>query len=434
MNSAPAVGTAFRVTNRIRSGARFDVYDGERTANHAPVTIRVWNEQNTTTAFYRLEVAQAALRASPRAAVIFEISERAPGCPVIVSEHLAGEDLATRLARVGPQRPIEVAPLFVEYLSGLAETWDERLLHGGLDLESLYVVRGPDGREHAKILDFGLTKDSPRLNDEETTPTLLRALNHEIDVRAIGAALYECVTGRRPRDDEAKDDALGLHGDLSGQFPRIDPAFADILERAVSARSYPTARAFHFALTQWIQKERARESRPRDSIAVDRTPLSFKPPGVPSQGGGLPRPAPPIEPVRRSRAWILVPFVLVAIAAVLVVAIVRSRDRSVLPAASIVSAPLPEKEPAPATATAPSAPVLVATASAPSISPSATTAPTTHAKPLAVHRPPRAADPPPATAPDPPPTPSPPPPATAAATAPPAPVDTVQGRPIRTDL
>ena len=136
--------------------------------------------------------------------------------PYIVSELLEGEDLRALLGS-GPLPPRRAAEYVVEIANGLAAAHAKGIVHRDLKPENLHVLPGG----HVKILDFGiakLTRDFGAKADEAAqtlhsltvtgeilgtasymAPEQVRdqPTDHRTDIFALGAILYELLTGKK---------------------------------------------------------------------------------------------------------------------------------------------------------------------------------------------------------------------------------------------
>ncbi|MDX1645060.1 MAG: protein kinase, partial [Thermoanaerobaculia bacterium] len=151
----------------------------------------------------------------PNLLAVYDVGRHA-GTPYLVCELLEGETLAERL-RQGPLAYRQAIDYAIQAAAGLAAAHHAGVVHRDLKPANLFVTS--DGR--VKILDFGLAKlvepsegqpdDSPTLTAATGQGAILgtvgymspeqaegRAVDHRTDQFALGAVLYEMLTGQRP--------------------------------------------------------------------------------------------------------------------------------------------------------------------------------------------------------------------------------------------
>ncbi len=179
------------------------------------------------------------------------------GMPYVVSELLEGETLRGRLnAGLIPYR--KSVDYVLQMARGLAEAHDKGIVHRDLKPENIFITR--EGR--VKILDFGLAKLSNRpeiQNGQSDLSTLARteagivlgtvgymspeqvrgkAVDHRSDLFALGAVLYEMLSGNRAfRGDstvETMNAILKLEPpDLKTSGTAISPAVERIVKHCL---------------------------------------------------------------------------------------------------------------------------------------------------------------------------------------------------------
>lgn len=154
-----------------------------------------------------LREAQLAARlAHPNVVRVYDVGET-DGVPFIAMEYVEGETLGDLLARRGPLPAPEVVQLGVQACRALAAAHDAGLVHRDVKPQNLLLRR--DGV--LKLSDFGVAYgiDHTRLTVAGTVLGTAAYLAPEqargeqvtaaADVYALGAVLYELLTGRPPR-------------------------------------------------------------------------------------------------------------------------------------------------------------------------------------------------------------------------------------------
>jgi serine/threonine protein kinase len=124
------------------------------------------------------EARLAASLAHPNVVRVYDTGEL-DGRPFVAMEYVDGETLADLLARRGPLAEPDAVRLIAQAASGLAAVHAAGLVHGDVTSENLLLR--PDGV--LKLAGFDLVGSAHRGED---------------DVSALGAVLYELLTGRPP--------------------------------------------------------------------------------------------------------------------------------------------------------------------------------------------------------------------------------------------
>jgi tRNA A-37 threonylcarbamoyl transferase component Bud32 len=156
---------------------------------------------------FRVEAEAMARLQHPNIVTVYEVGGET-AVPFLVMEYVEGGSLAARLTGT-PLPPREAAGLLETVARAVEVAHGRRILHR--DLTPANVLLGVDGTP--KISDFGLAKllsGGQQLTQTEAimgTPSYMapeqaegkaRELTPACDVYALGAILYECLTGRPP--------------------------------------------------------------------------------------------------------------------------------------------------------------------------------------------------------------------------------------------
>jgi len=194
----------------------------------------------------------------PNIVQIFETGEVA-GMPYFALEYVEGDTLSKRIAR-SPQAPDYAAGVAVQLARAVQYAHDRGVVHR--DLKPANVLLAADGT--AKVTDFGLAKfddDSGQTQSGQVlgTPSYMAPEQAEgsndvgpaADVWALGAILYDLLTGRPPFAGSSVVDTLSMvrtrepvpPGQLAAKVPRdLETICLKCLQKD-PARRYPSAAA-----------------------------------------------------------------------------------------------------------------------------------------------------------------------------------------------
>jgi len=151
------------------------------------------------------EARLAARLSHPNIVAVYDVGEE-DGLPFIVMEYVEGETVADLLRRRGRLESEEAVQLALQACAGLESAHEAGLVHRDIKPQNLLVT--PGGA--VKIADFGIARslDGTRLTQVGTVLGTAAYLAPEqaagetvtaaADVYALGAVLYELLTGRPP--------------------------------------------------------------------------------------------------------------------------------------------------------------------------------------------------------------------------------------------
>ena len=151
------------------------------------------------------EARLAARLSHPNIVAVYDVGEEG-GRPCIVMEYVEGETLSDLLRRRGRLEPAEAVALALQACSGLETAHQAGLVHRDIKPQNLLLT--PEAT--LKIADFGIARslDGTQLTEAGTVLGTAAYLAPEqaagepvtaaADVYALGAVLYELLTGRPP--------------------------------------------------------------------------------------------------------------------------------------------------------------------------------------------------------------------------------------------
>jgi serine/threonine-protein kinase len=236
----------------------------------------------------------------------------------IVMELLEGESLGARMKREGAFSVPRATHVAMQIADGLAAAHARGIIHRDLKPDNIMLISRGGDQDYVKILDFGLAKlQGPGAMQNKTkTGSLLgtphymapeqcegkRAIDHRVDVYALGCILFQMLTGRVPFPGEGFGEVLVKHLREPPPLPtRLNPQVPKHLETII-LHALAKKPEFRFAGMDDFRAalrdpERFAQKMDASALEVNLTPSEpipapFIPPGV-AMGTPPPAAAPP---------------------------------------------------------------------------------------------------------------------------------------------
>ncbi len=201
---------------------------------------------------FRREARAAAKIQSDHVCRVLDVGTLEQGVPYMVMELMEGKDLGQALGS-GQRFDIPDAVGFIlEAIEAVSLAHAAGIVHRDLKPANLYLARRPDGSHRIKVLDFGISKNTSGTGISELNLTASRSIigsplymcpeqmmsSRDVDARAdtwaLGAILYELLTGRPPYEAETLPQLCKALLTESPPRPRdLRPALPEALEAAV---------------------------------------------------------------------------------------------------------------------------------------------------------------------------------------------------------
>ena len=236
---------------------------------------------------------------------VLDVGTLGSGAPYVVMEHLEGSDLNGLLVERGRFDVVTAVDLILQACEGIAEAHAADVIHRDLKPENLFVTNLLDDPPTVKVLDFGISKQlgarpSGRVHTNPSAalgspyymaPEQMHApkdADLRADVWAIGAILFELLTGETPFDGDTLPEvcAAVMHGapkrarELCPELPEPlcdaierclkkppNQRFSSIAELAVALAPFGSPRAA--ASLKRIERVLARNTPVSDVVNVD---------------------------------------------------------------------------------------------------------------------------------------------------------------------
>jgi serine/threonine protein kinase/tetratricopeptide (TPR) repeat protein len=214
--STPAIGQTlghYRILRQVGAGGMGIVFCARDQRLERDVALKVLPPGALSDATRRKRFRQEGLTLSrlnhPNIAHVYDFDTQ-DGIDFLVMEYVEGETLSAIL-RNGPLTEERVVKLGIDIASTLEHAHREGIVHCDIKPGNVIVT----SRDHVKLLDFGLAR-LLRIGHSEATMSLAevagggtlpymapeqllcKTCDFRVDIYAVGALLYELVTGRQP--------------------------------------------------------------------------------------------------------------------------------------------------------------------------------------------------------------------------------------------
>ncbi|WP_437753582.1 serine/threonine-protein kinase [Sorangium sp. So ce1389] len=220
MHYAPdsVVGGKYRLERPLSRGGMGSVWVARHVNLGSPVAVKfmapTYAASPTFLARFEREARIAASLQSPHVVYVqdYGIDD---DTPYLVMELLQGEDLGTRLERVGRLSLVDATLILMQAGKAIRRAHDAGLVHRDLKPANLFLVRVEEEQDEiVKVLDFGIVKETgAHLTDEVTrtgellgsphymSPEQVRGekdIDRRSDLWSLGVILFCAVTGELP--------------------------------------------------------------------------------------------------------------------------------------------------------------------------------------------------------------------------------------------
>jgi serine/threonine protein kinase len=387
------VGAKYRIVRLLAEGGMGVVYEAQHAVVRRRFAIKFLRpdlaERRDILGRFQREAEAAGALESENVAAAVDFGIVPDGTPYIVMEYLVGESLADLLQREGPLAVTRAADLASQAARGMEVAHRSGIVHRDLKPQNLFLCRRQDGTDLLKVIDFGIAK--LQAIDEMSSATRTGAvlgtvaymspeqargdkiIDHRSDVYALGAIVYEMLSGQKPHPAESHNAALhhiATHPavPLASVRPGLPDQLVEIVAGALSSNPEarpPSADAFAQALTPFAGRQVWPAPKLEDSgptrVSADRrevTPPSRSTPPVsglspPTSQSSSPVATPSPVAARGHRlVWVVGAAVglLASVALVVVVASRRASTSSATPAGTPPATPAgtPPATPSPA--------------------------------------------------------------------------------------
>ena len=212
------VGGKYRLVRLLASGGMGVVYEAQHTVVRRRFAVKFLRahliDQRESLARFQREAQAAGALESENLTAAIDFGIGADGSPYLVMEYLVGESLQSLLARERRLPVGRATDLVAQACRGIHAAHASGIIHRDLKPQNLFVCRREDGTDLLKVLDFGIAKlelvdkgnTATRTGTVLGTPAYMspeqargeKDVDAHADVYALGAILYELLSGEKP--------------------------------------------------------------------------------------------------------------------------------------------------------------------------------------------------------------------------------------------
>ena len=208
LERSQTIAGKYKLLEEVGRGGMGIVYKAKDTRLDRTVALKFLSEELTkdeeSKQRFILEAKAAAALNHPRICTIYEIEE-ADSQSFIAMEYIDGQTLKDKL-KSGPQEIDKMKHIAIQIAEGLKEAHDKGIIHRDIKPANIMLTE----KGEIKITDFGLAKLS--WSADLTKPSTIlgtaaymspeqarsEEVDHRTDIWALGAMLYEMISGDRP--------------------------------------------------------------------------------------------------------------------------------------------------------------------------------------------------------------------------------------------
>lgn len=248
----------YQLEEKLGVGGMGTVYKGQHALLMRPVAIKVLDSQGSDTQSlirFQREVELTSQLHNPHTIVIYDFGQTKNGDFYYVMEYLDGMDLGMLVRQYGSLSAARVISILIQICGSLIEAHGKGLIHRDIKPANIMLCECGGIYDFAKLLDFGLVKESNAENANIThegsltgTPMYMspeairnaKTVDPRSDIYSVGAVGYYLVTGKPLFDVTGTVDAIlnqfneepDRPGERAGKS--ISRDFEDLLMRCLS--------------------------------------------------------------------------------------------------------------------------------------------------------------------------------------------------------
>jgi serine/threonine protein kinase len=279
----------YRIERALGGGGMGSVYEATQVSLERRVALKVISREFAADEGFRerfrREARAAAAVEHPNLLPVYEAGETDDGRLYISMRFVDGDDLESRLRRLGPLGPAEVLSILGQIAGALDHAHAAGLIHRDVKPANV-LLEERNGAVHAYLADFGLAKDVRASTAHTDTGKLLGTVDYlapeqiagedygpGVDVYAFGGMVYRALTGSVPYRRDTAAATLIAHREApvprpSERAPGLPAVFDELVARAMAKDPRRRARSAG-ELIAWATEELENAG---ERVDADETP------------------------------------------------------------------------------------------------------------------------------------------------------------------
>jgi hypothetical protein len=235
----------YRLGRVLEQGLGGRVHEAVQLPVGRAVAVKLLRARDVPPERFRRQTSLAALLGHPHAVTLFDSGETEEGELFVVMELVPGRPMPRVLAEGGPLPADRALGIAIQVARALRHAHARGVVHGHLEPTHVMVAPDAEGHDFAKVLGFGTSSLVERaepcayLPPEQPRGAVADA---RADLYALGAILFELLTGCRPRPEHDEGPAPRAPPRVGEVAPEVacPEALEALLARALDPR--PDAR------------------------------------------------------------------------------------------------------------------------------------------------------------------------------------------------
>lgn len=247
------IGAHYEILSAIGEGGMSTVYRARHTILNRPVAVKLLLERlaSDPKAMRRFQKeARTAIELNHSGICAVKEFGVHDGRPFLVMDLVDGESLAKSIAEHGAIEPAAAVGLMIQICEAIEHAHGKGVIHRDLKPANIIIQSDSDGRQSAKIVDFGIAK---MIHGEDAGPNLTRTgevfgtpnymspeqclgrkVDQASDIYSLGCVFYQMLTGSPPFESEST--LLTLMKHVNEPPPSIgsaDPRLSEVVQRCM---------------------------------------------------------------------------------------------------------------------------------------------------------------------------------------------------------